>query len=234
MRRSCRRLQREGEGTSAEASAVIQRRVEAELRYVDGLPFVPLSRCPLSGQEVELAIDVFGLDGLWWDSEWDLRPLDSLPITFYTLTGAMKLAGPVPERPFIAKLGPEVPFVLPAILRHPNTYAVLSATPVGHNLGYALFTYAAGEPFGVERVDMWGLRASPRRVGGRWRWESRPYVDEECDFDLAPWIQQRKLFWIPPGDGSLTLRSDVAGCPFVGLDGERRTAYMQAGKVWRA
>ncbi len=60
--------------------------------------------------------------------------------------------------------------------------------------------------------------------------EHKP-VKIDADFDLAPWIEQGKVFWIAPGDESMTLRSDVQGCPYLNLLGSREFVSICRGKV---
>ena len=68
-------------------------------------------------------------------------------------------------------------------------------------------------------------------AGELYRGRYEPAIDE-VDFELAAWIREGKLLWIAPGDATLTLRSDVRACPYVGLTGVRAFQRVYGGHVW--
>ncbi len=206
---------------------------ELSQRYQQGLPVVPLSRCPFTGQELALSIDTFGLDGLWWNYELPVRPLDELPRTFFALTGALKLVTQVERFPFVCCTGPEAPYVVPRLLQHPEIKAVVSVIEVGHHQGYLITYFADPVLHGVPRVNTWGIgEYRYRDVDGQYRWWSVAEPAEDFDFDLEPWVRAGKLLWIAPGDTRLTLNADVRRCPYLALSGRRSATYVQEGVVW--
>lgn len=201
--------------------------------YVAGVPVIALFRCPFTGGMMHHSLDHFGLDGLWWNYEAACRPVEQLPETYFALTGALRLMSPPPWFPFLCKPGPEVPYVIPRMLRHPVVTAVLSTGSIGELQGYAITYFAKPIPYDIPRINTWGTNEYKLRDDkGRLRWDS--YLDNpfDMDFDLGPWISKRKLLWIAPGDTTLTLRDTVSGCPYLGLDGRRKITYIQKGKVW--
>jgi hypothetical protein len=203
--------------------------------YVNAVPIVSLSRCPLTGQVFETSLDIDGLDGMWWAYEYDFRPYVEPMPTFFAWTGALKPDGPLPDWSLKAMVGPEAPFVLPRILSHPAVRAVVSSVLVGEHIGFPILYVAAPTPYDLERVDDWGhsfyvFTRPDGSVGTAHAVED----DKEKDFDLAPWLDRGKLLWIAPGDLELTLRTGSAGCPFVGLEGERRRRFLQEGETWLA
>ena len=63
-------------------------------RYRTLLPEVVVARCPDSGEPVRWPIDVFGLDGRFWDYVNSIRrPPRALPPGWLAMTGALRPAG---------------------------------------------------------------------------------------------------------------------------------------------
>ncbi len=77
-------------------------------QYRSNLPVLPLSRCPFSSQVLYHSVDPYGIDGLWWNYEAPVRPVETLPSTFHSFTGALHLVEPVEIAPFTGVLGPGV------------------------------------------------------------------------------------------------------------------------------
>ena len=84
--------------------------------YRAGVPFVGLSRCPISGEVLRHSLDIHGLDGLWWNSGNPIRPREERSKTLFAFTGAMTLNKEVEFTDFLVKPGPGVPFVIPKLL----------------------------------------------------------------------------------------------------------------------
>jgi len=206
---------------------------EAAARYIDAVPIVSLSRSPFSGEPFETSLDIHGIDGLWWSYEDDYRPHVVHERTFLAWTGSMKLNGPLSDWSLKAMVGPEVPFVMPRILSQPDVRAVVSSVLVGDHVGMPVVYFADPAPDDLERVDDWGHRFHYyTRADGTVVSAHSVQDDDEKDFDLVPWFRRGKLLWIEPGDPDLRLRSDPDGCPYFGLDGERRRRYIKGGKTW--
>lgn len=224
----------EAEDRFEEAVSVRSALAETRDAYVEALPSCPLSRDPYTGDVVEYRIDKVDLDGLWWNYEAPARPVEQpVPATYFALTGAVCLHEPVARAPFLCIPGPEVPYVVPRILDHDAVRAVLSSLAIGPHTGYAVFYFADPIPHALKRVNTWGT--------GRWRmetedgslgWDSVVEDLDDQDFELAPWIEAGKLFWIAPDDEEMTLRDKVTGCPYLDLEGRRRFTRIQDGEVW--
>ncbi|MBM4287050.1 MAG: hypothetical protein FJ135_02675 [Deltaproteobacteria bacterium] len=202
--------------------------------YGAGLPVVPICRCPFTDQILYHSLDYMGLDGLWWNYEGAVRPRRDLHLaTFFALTGALRLTGAPPLFPFLCRPGPEAPYVVPRILKHQALRAVISAIDIGGHQGYAITYFARPQPADLPRVNTWGANMywliGPNGEAG---WNTEREALEDFDFDLLPWITQGRLYWIAPGDQSLTLRNTPAGCAYLGLPGRRSLTRIQSGKVW--
>lgn len=199
------------------------------------MPYVPMSRCPFCGFVAEQQFDPYGIDGYWWQQVLSLRGVGSPPrcAHYFCFTGALALARPIDVLDFEVEPGPEAPFVVPSLLEPPGMKMVISSTPVGRHTGYPHFYY--GDPIVKEQngVNDWGYHQwSVYREGKRGGWASRMVFDEECDFDLAPWIARGKVQYILPGDETLTLRSTVEGCPYLNLPGRRVHNRIYKGELW--
>jgi hypothetical protein len=220
------------EGDATEARRVMARAAEA---YVDGLPIVGISRSPLSGRVFETSIDPYDLDGLWWAYDYEYRPYVEPPPDLFAWTGALKVDGPLPAWTLKAMPGPEVPFLLPELMALPAMTAVISAIRIGPHVGFPICYFADPPPDGADRVDDWGIRSyTYRRPDGSPATAHAVQADEDKDFDLRPWLEGGRVWWIAPGDESLTLRQGADGCPYVDLPGERRRRYLQEGDTWFA
>ncbi|MEV6875370.1 hypothetical protein [Amycolatopsis sp. NPDC051128] len=226
------RLLAESARLAGRKSPDITRVREVNRRYRALLPDVTVARSPGTGEPVRWPIDVFGLDGRFWDYENPVRrPSSSRPPDWLAMTGAMRLADPVEHPPFAVVPGPDVPFVVPRILNGPDVRAVLAEVPVGAHTGWAI-SYFGPKPEGVRLVNLWGTNTYLiYRDGGRggWDWEI-PRV-AEYDFELGPWLRSGKLLWLAPGDESATLREGPSDCPFVDLPGRRRITVVRNGLV---
>ncbi|TYK50948.1 hypothetical protein [Actinomadura decatromicini] len=201
---------------------------EVNRRYRALLPDVTVACSPATGAPVTWPIDVFGLDGLFWDYESPVRrPSSTRPADWLAMTGAMRLAEPVEHPPFAVVPGPEAPFVVPRVLGGPGVRAVIAEVPVGRHTGWAV-SYFGPRPEGVRLVNLWGTNTYPKyreSGGGGWDWDM-PRV-ASYDFELAPWLDSGKLLWL---DGT-SLRSGSSGCPFVDLPGRRRITVIRNGEV---
>lgn len=206
-----------------------RRREAAEAAYLEALPEIALSRCPLTEAEVRVGLDTAGLNGPWWRAAAPLRrPLPDVP-TLVSLTGALRLGTPIERTGFLVKPGPGVPYVLPPLLEHPRAAGVLSSVAIGAHMGYVVCYFAAPDA-NVPRANDWGTDSYHVRRDGVLAWGSA--TDEERDFDLAPWIRRGRLRWIAPGDARLVLRDEAAACPYLGIDGPREPQRIQFGRSW--
>jgi hypothetical protein len=214
---------------SRDDPAAVARRAVLRGEYEAALPLVPLARCPYTGEVFTTTLDTAGLDGLWWDHSLPIRGLvDERPGTFFALTGAVALSGDVEPAPFDRMPGPEVPYVVPRMILHDDVRAVVSQVGIGPHTGWAVTYFASPVPPGLKRFNDWGAETYTYVTeDDEERWDSCDEEIEDLDHDLARWIASGDLLWIAPGDASLTLRSDAAGCPYVGLEGRREFALVQ-------
>ena len=206
-------------------------RLRAE--YIAGVPAVPLSRCPFTNEVMQHSIDDHGLDGLWWDYNTPARPGERLPSSYFAMTGALRLKGSVSRAPFLCKPGPEVPYVVPRLLRYSMIMAVISSIPVDEHQGYVITYFARPVPLDIPRINTWGAidYVFPNDKG-KVCWDTHPYDPKDFYFELEPWISAGRVRWIAPGDQTLTLRDTTSGCPYLGLEGRRTITRIQEGKVW--
>jgi hypothetical protein len=192
-------------------------------RYLAALPIVTLSRSPLSGDLLEYAIDTVGVDGLWWNYNQPLRPLQQLPADFVGLAGALQVGDPVEKTPFEVRPGPEVPYVVPRLLALPGVRAVVSQVQIGPHTGYTIAYFAEHPEQVTHRVNTWGTDFYEIvDAQGVLTWSrDGDTAALNRDADLKPWMEAGKLLWIQPGDTSMILRSDARPCPFLVLKGSR-------------
>ncbi|MFI0418829.1 hypothetical protein [Spongiactinospora sp. 9N601] len=217
---------------SEQESPDLNRVQEVNRRYRALLPEVTVARCPDSGQVVRWPIDVYGLDGCFWNYVSSVRrPPQPLPRGFLAMAGAMRLAEPVEHPPFAVVPGPDVPFVVTRILNSPRVRAVIAEVPVGAHTGWTI-SYFGPRPEDIELVNLWGANTYAvyrDGVNRGWSWVVPNTAD--YDFELTEWLRSGKLLWLAPGDESATLREGPDGCPFAGLPGRRRISLIRNGMI---
>ncbi|HEV2953962.1 MAG TPA: hypothetical protein VG015_07715 [Candidatus Dormibacteraeota bacterium] len=204
-------------------NSIVARRSEIQQEYEKGLPHPELSRSPFTGRKTAHSLDDQGLDGLWWDYNQPIRPVNESPgSTFFSLTGALAFGGPVEPAPFPRRPGPQAPFVVPRMLLHPDVKAVISTIRVGAHTGYSIVYYADPVPPLLARFNHWGANYYAYESDESWNsWDRLVEEEQEIDFDLGPWITSGDLLWIAPDDMSLTLRATLEGCPYLDLPGSQ-------------
>jgi len=201
-------------------------------QYRRSLPIIPVSRCPFSAQVVYHSLDPYGIDGLWWNYDAPIRPVENYPPTVHSVTGAIRLAEPVENAPFTCSPGPAVPYIVTEVLSNEHIRAVVSAIPVGRHQGYLVAYYSNVNPMPVPRINTWGTgRWEVLDTRGTLGWGSDTFTPAQSDFDLGPWIRKEKLLWIRPGDPTFTLQKGEAGCPFISLPGTRENQKIRNGRV---
>lgn len=216
-----------GEGFE-ELDLIAECKEKIRAAYQEGLHAARASRCPFTGGEAVIGWDPYGVDGLFWDRENPERHDDELPPAFFALSGSVALADDPETAPFLVMPGPGVPALIREYIELPAVRAVISELPLGRHRAFAVFYYADPQPYGeADLYNEWG--ACP---GFRRRSAGRELLDSDYDFDLEPWIDDKKLFWIAPGDDSLALRDGAAGCPYLGLAGPRSEQYLCDGRYW--
>lgn len=197
---------------------------------------VPIARCPFTADVVTMSIDTSGLGGPWWDYEAPERPIDPIPPTVFCITGAMHLsdATAIEVTDHAVMPGPDVPFVVKELIEDRRIKAVISQLRVGAHTAWPI-TYFAKLPLpsDLARFNTWGTdRAWYLNANEEWVWWQEHEDFTAVDYDLTQWIKRGKLSWIAPGDENLTLSTDVAACPYVGVGGHRAFTRVMDGEAW--
>ncbi|MCB1211178.1 MAG: zinc ribbon domain-containing protein [Verrucomicrobiales bacterium] len=201
--------------------------------YRSTLVSIPVSRCPFTGEPWNRKTDISGLDGLWWDFEAPVRVAERVPASFVALTGSLQVGRTVEDFPFLCKPGPEVPYVLPYLLRIPGIRAVLSRVAIGRHTGTAITYFSQNPASGFPLPSEWGSSRNVFLAASGGLVTTQDHVPEEAfDYDLKPYLEDGRLLWIAPEDAELTLRSGIADCPYVDLPGRRSLLFISRGKVW--
>jgi hypothetical protein len=236
-----------------ELDALQSRLSAARQEYRQSVPVLPLSRCPYTMEVVYYSLDPYGLDGLWWDNQVPIRPVEVLPSTFFTLNGALRFGGAIEKTPFPVRPGPEVPYVVPEVLSAAGIKAVVSTTAVGDHTAYPIFYFVEDWASAMEPMNIWGANywsyldrdgtLRHNEYGGV-PIEDDSYLEESegdtadggeeaeytVDFELKKWVEQGKLLWIAPGDGAFNLRAEVSGCPYLDMPGSRVFSVIRDGE----
>ncbi|WP_067819060.1 hypothetical protein [Nocardia inohanensis] len=222
-------------GDVAGEKAVRDQRAVIMRKYAKALPYVPVARCPDTGEVVEYKIDTGDLDGWFWDHDNPWREHRAMPATWLTMCGAMRLGEPVAFAKFWCEPGPGVPYVIPRILSNDGVHAVLNQISVGPHTGWAI-SYFGPRVTGSPLENVWGANTYDvyDDQGGWLGWSEHESRVDEYDFELAPWVESGKLQWIEAEDPHVRLRSGVDGCPYLGLPGSRQKAAIFRGEVRRS
>lgn len=228
--------QREGRAVEAaaarfeldgETEALFRAAESAEREYERRLPRLAQGCCPFDHKPLYRTFDPHGLDGPWWHP--DATPAEPVSCPhFCCLRGAVHFNGHAPRGgDFQAHVGPEAPYVIPAILDQPGVVAVVSQVRMTPGyIAYFIAYFAQRRPPVRQLAANWPrtLFAYVTGAGDR-RWR----VDEvEQDFDLGRWVEAGKLRWCPPDDSSTLapFPQPASSCPYVGLPGERRRSVV--------
>jgi hypothetical protein len=197
-----------------------QQTKEAADQYLGALPLIKIARCPYDGSLVRKRMDVHGVDGLWWDVGCkDEAPQGDPHVVTYV--GAMRDAESLIDKtPSGVKIliGPEIPYVIPRLLEHDGVVCVIAELPIVTR-AYIMTYFASPSLAAGESTQPW-LRETFYYVDrGTALWNSR---SDLMDFDVARWLNRvpPKVYWITPGDVSMTLVSaPPERCPFVNRPG---------------
>ena len=205
--------------------------------YTDGLPRLPLSRCPLCGAEQRLSFDPFGVDGLWWSNDEPARPAEPEGYCQHWLAqaGALYFAQPLPKSPLLVCPGPAAPYVIAPLLGSDGVCAVLSSWPVGSNRIFIIEYFEQKTNFNRPLCEVWPTNIRSPGVGRAPLAAAEMLSDsgmQDFDFNLAPWIANQKLLWIAPDDRSCALRKGLESCPYLNFSGTHEMQYLQGGEYW--
>ncbi len=221
------------EPSPREETRLEERALVLQGEYADRLPRVLMGRCPFTGAPLKRCFDPFGLDGPWWGKGRTFKPDEPKPpATFRVLLGALDLRGRVPSEAIEEVIpGPGVPFVVPRLLELPGMVAVISRlTLATGDLAYPI-AYFSQSSIAPEVLHQFWTRPvhwfKTAEGGSGWI-----IANDIWDFELAPWIEAGKLFWISPGDADAKVHGRDSGvpCPYLGLPGERMQQTLSDGE----
>ncbi|MEV0063890.1 hypothetical protein [Nocardia sp. NPDC050718] len=193
-------------------------------RYRELLPDIVVSRCPFRDELVYWPLDIVDVDGWFWSSFHTVRRLDPVPRSWLLMVGAMRLDGPMAPAPFLRVLGPDVPYVFPGVLAHPDMRAVITQVRIGPHTGWPITYHCATyRPRGIALEPVWGSdHYEVDQAPGRYAAWDDNWGSNRPDFDLRPWLDNGTLLWIAPDDPTATLRTGSADCPYLDLPGTRK------------
>lgn len=217
-----------------EGRAVVATRDRLSEEYAERLPFVKLSRCPQCGKFLEYPMDNLGFDGPWWAK----GPLADYPEPdacehFATLLGAVDFKGKVPLLPRLLREvlpGPGAPYVIPRMLNLDGVVAVVSTLPFPEGqIGYPIAYFSEKRLHGAFFHQPWAREAyQVKNEDGEY--EAWTVKNDVQDFELRPWIEQGKLFWIAPNDPTFRLAT-TGECPYENLPGPRQPQVIRNGRI---
>lgn len=201
----------------------------AVAEYADRLPRVPMGVCPFTGEVLLRSFDPWGVDGWWWHVDCIIVPEEPrAPAAFRLLQGAFTLGRPAPSEALDpVKPGPEVPFVIPALLGLPGMRAVVGRIELpGGDVAWPV-TYWSEEE--IEPIDLhqpW-LRDTYWFTDGNGE-SAWSIANDVWDFDLRKWVDAGQLSW-----ADLALEKPALADPaplLAPLPGERRPQLLASGE----
>lgn len=199
-------------------------RDEARIKYFDLLPILEMSRCPICAEVFVSQFDPWGFDGFWWQKRKSgLAKKTAGCEHFRVLAGAVNLMGSAPKGGKAeAHIGPDVPYVIPAVLNLPSMVAVISSIEMVSNMiSYPIVYFSTETPSPGTLTATWrNTSYNFKTQEGKRAWTIK---NDPWDFDLAPWIAKGKVRWITPNDPNMQIaKSGMLKCPFVNLPGKQR------------
>ncbi|MFL7793211.1 MAG: pentapeptide repeat-containing protein [Anaerolineae bacterium] len=220
--------------------------IELPPLYQSNLPVYVLARCPICGGRVSEPVDTFSLSGLgWWLSEpsgfgWlgrrisQARNLDALMVQreggpsyrsecghARAVTYGVNLHGIIPDDVRMTGyivIGSERPGVLRPFMERQGSHAVIHALPVGRldDVVWQPRYTAYFVCYFTEDADAFEESLAPQD------WYSDKFVwpYDQMDYDLVPWLDEGKLFWMGPEVEGHPLRQGPASeFPYGNVDG---------------
>ncbi len=200
--------------------------------YADRLPRVPMGVNPFSGDVLLRTFDPFGFDGWWWHVDLVVELEEPRAGSeFQVLLGAVTLNRPAPTEVGgdAVRPGPDVPFVVPALMELPGMQAVISriemptgdvAWPISYWSDREIPPNLLHQPWCRE---MWWFQ-DPESGKSAWS-----IANDVWDFDLKPWVERGKLAWADVTADEPALSRDLAEAVF-SLEGQRRPQAFADGE----
>jgi hypothetical protein len=175
------------------------------------------------------SIDPFGLDGHWWAEERLVEVREPKACShFKVLLGAMKVRaeGPV-EATHNVRPGPEVPFVVPGLLKLPGMIAVVGRVELETgDVAYPIAYFSDKKTRAIDlhatwlRVEYWFKDES-----GNSCWN---ISNDEWSFELEPFLEDGSLCWT---DMDTVMSVEGEEWPYKNLEGVRRPQIIYDGEV---
>jgi hypothetical protein len=219
---------------------------QVSLDFFRRLPYILISRCPYCDKAIWMKVGLFSLVHEFWyrvdsDGREEVPEAHRCPHLF-CVDGALNLNGhsptdakaPITTTNKTISMAAEVPFVKPRVLNLPTMVAVIHNLPVADKYtAYPIVYFAQQQPpqdsycIGWARIEYVDHhRASPPGVviiGKR---------SDAQDYELAKWVQGRKLFWLDPTDEEHPLVRGPAGAfPYNKIPGRRNPYLIKDGQV---
>jgi hypothetical protein len=225
--------------STKELRTLKKERDNATIQYLEGLPVVPVGRCPYCNSIVKKTIDTFGLDGPWWDI-FGKDPKPQSCDHFFVMLGALNLEGfsfkdSALETDNEIQPGPEVPYLIPRILKIPGMKCIIFSRRIIHEKHTAYFmTYFADPPAPQEQGHQSWLRTQFSYIDGQGHsfWNS---CNDVWDFKIENWITgpSSKLGWIHPDDADMNIQfTQSSQCPYIKIPGRRWPLSIKQGEVY--
>jgi hypothetical protein len=215
-----------------EAGLVRERFYASLAEYSDRLPRVILSICPYCESPLKRAFDPFGLDGWWWHVDLQVSFNEPAPCEhFQVLLGALSLGQRAPaEVRAEVRPGPDVPFVVPALLELPGMIAVVGRTEIlTGDIAYPIGYFSDREIAPLRLHQPWCRNMYWfEDEDGNSAWS---VANDEFDFDLTPHLEAGRLRWADldhPEAGVFPKEGE--DFPWSGLEGDRERQQLVAGE----
>jgi len=202
---------------------------QLDKEYEERLPILPLSRCPYCRKLLLRRFDPYDLNGSWWGLLWHHPNEPPACKHFFVLLGALNLNGhdPVENQSKDGIIpGPEVPYVIPRLLKMDGMVTVVHSIPVSERyVAFPIAYFARHRPPQAENTRPWG-RAMYALDDVMWNTRSEYY-----EFDLKPWIEKKKLLWLDDANPKLPLDQWPSKYPYSGVEGRRYFYRITMGKI---
>ncbi len=202
------------------------------LEYAENLEQVEASKCPICGETLRITMDLGGLHGPWW---WKRSPVDfpaDMACEHYRFyQGAINFGDRIPtEVTETVIAGPGAPFIIERVLGLPDVRAVVSQLQTELQDRIFLTTYFSPTALAPMQLHQFWLREKlpiPNEDGDV---EFTEAFFDPWEFNLAPWFESKKLFWIQPDDATQTLSSSTPNF-FSDVSGTLMRQVLGAGAI---